>query len=307
MKFFGVSDDWINFFREFLQSPLKIGPSPVPVQVRKRGTPICHMLTNVFGESLLFIMDLYVNRLSGLSIHRIHDDFWFWSHNTEMVSKAWAGINNFVNLAGLKLNDEKSCSVQCTYTEVVGDHPITYVHGPEPLPQRKVKWGFLYLDSDGIFRINADLLDPHVKEMRKCLQDTVTVMDWVQCHNRYLHFFIRNFAEPAETFGKQHIVQIMNTLRAILKEVHKEVNGDAVQALKMKFSQIWKGKNVMDSFVYWPVKEGGLNLFNPFIDHVPLHEAYRLSEKQRMDAGHSNKFGKVIDQDKISWETLVDV
>lgn len=302
MNFFGVSKQWTTFFKQFLECPLRLESCDSTVHVRTRGVPISHMLSSLFGESLLFIMDLYVNQVSGLSLYRIHDDFWFWGHNQEMVNQAWTGINTFVNVAGLKLNEEKSASVSCTY---LGNFAST-IHGPEPLPQRQVKWGFTILSSDGIFRIDQELLDPHVKEMRQYLQKSETIMGWVHCHNRYIRFFIRNFVEPATTFGQQHIVQMMKALQSILKEVHKEAGGDPVEALKLKFSHIWKGKDVMDSWVHWPVEKGGLSLYNPFLDLIPLHEAYRKVEKKEKDAGHTNKFGGVMDEDKTEWKRIVE-
>lgn len=303
MKFFGVSEEWITFFRKFLECPLKVGSPSAPVQVRKRGVPMSHLLSCLFGESLLFVMDLYVNQISGLSLFRIHDDFWFWGHNTDMVTKAWNGINNFTKLSGLKLNEEKSASVVCKYS-TDSKSPVSTIRGPAPLPQRQVKWGFVVLHSDGIWRISPELLDPHVKEMREFLQKSESIMGWVHCHNRYIKFFIRNFAEPAVTFGKQHVVQIMKTLQAILKEVHKETNGYAVGALKRKFPDIWQDKEVMDSWVHWPVQQGGLSLYNPFLDLIPLHEVYRKSEEKQTDAGHSNKFGEVLDEDKTEWKRI---
>lgn len=95
MKFFGVTNQWLGLFRTFLECPLKVGSKNAPVQVRKRGVPISHTLSTLFGESVLCILDLYVNRCSGLSIFRILDDFWLWHHRTEMVVKAWEAMKRF--------------------------------------------------------------------------------------------------------------------------------------------------------------------------------------------------------------------
>ncbi|CAL8087062.1 unnamed protein product [Orchesella dallaii] len=303
MEFFGVTNNWLQFFKKFLESPLKVGSAEAPVQIRRRGVPISHILSSLSGESILFIMDLYVNQVSGLSVYRIHDDFWFWSHNTENVKKAWSSMNSFVKIAGLKLNEEKSASIVCKH----GSDETSKILGPEPLPQVAVKWGFIVLHSDGKFRISQEMLEPHIKEMRECLQKSTTIMKWVHCHNRYIRFFIRNFAEPAQTFGKQHVVQIMKTLQSIFNEVHKEVGGDPVKALKKKFESIWENKDVMDSWVHWPVREGGLGLYNPFLEFIPLHETYRKQEERDSKLRSSNQiFCSVLDQDKNEWERILE-
>lgn len=303
MKFIGVTDEWLGFFRTFLETPIKVGSATAAVQIRKNGVPISHSLSTLFGESLLFIMDLYVNQRSGLSVFRIHDDFWFWHHNLEKVKQAWEAMKTYTQLAGLKLNFEKSASVVCNSTS----SPTDINPGPEGLPQMKVKWGFIVLHSDGVYRIDQDLLEPHVKEMTNCLAKSETVMNWINVHNKYLRFIIRNCAEPARTLGKQHIVQILEALQKILTQVHPETAGDIVKALKNKFPQVWGDKPVMDSWFHWSVEQGGLSLYNPFLDLIPLHEAYRKHDEEKALSGHtSGVFGEVIDKDKEEWRKLLE-
>jgi hypothetical protein len=79
MQFFGVPDDWLAFFRTFLEAPLRFEDDPADTAPRKRqrGTPVGHALTTLFGEALMFVMDFAVNhRADGLFLYRIHDDLW---------------------------------------------------------------------------------------------------------------------------------------------------------------------------------------------------------------------------------------
>ena len=57
LDYFGVPQRWLNFFKVFLEAPLKFvqdGPA-AQIQSRKRGIPMSHTLSDCFGESVLFI------------------------------------------------------------------------------------------------------------------------------------------------------------------------------------------------------------------------------------------------------------
>jgi hypothetical protein len=80
LTFFGVSNKWLDFFVKFLQAPLKFlhDDPAVQSQVRKRGVPESHVLSDVFGEAVLFCLDFSVNQVTrGGQLYRIHEEFWF--------------------------------------------------------------------------------------------------------------------------------------------------------------------------------------------------------------------------------------
>lgn len=63
MEFLGVSTPWLQFFKRFLQAPLRFKDDGEP-RVRKNGTPGSHVLSEVFGEvvsSLSRIPDVSYN------------------------------------------------------------------------------------------------------------------------------------------------------------------------------------------------------------------------------------------------------
>jgi hypothetical protein len=77
LRFWGVPEDWIRFFRKFAEAPLRMNPTPgKDVRTRKRGIPITDAFEKLFGEIVLFSMDVAVNRLSGVTLVRFHDDLW---------------------------------------------------------------------------------------------------------------------------------------------------------------------------------------------------------------------------------------
>lgn len=92
-------------------APLKFipdEPSALP-QTRKRGVPISHSLSDLFGEVLLFCMDYAVNeRADGLFLYLKHDDFWLWSRDSELCVKVWQEMSTFTRLVALEFNYEKT-------------------------------------------------------------------------------------------------------------------------------------------------------------------------------------------------------
>jgi hypothetical protein len=76
LRFIGTPEEWIAFFHKFLEAPLNMGPvspdstEPSQVQIRKRGVPMAHSLQKLFGEVVLFFMDLAVNQEAEMLLYR---------------------------------------------------------------------------------------------------------------------------------------------------------------------------------------------------------------------------------------------
>ncbi|KAI4251935.1 MAG: hypothetical protein L6R42_008175, partial [Xanthoria sp. 1 TBL-2021] len=77
LEFFGFSEHWIGFFLRVLEVPVIFkddGPH-AEVRRRQRGTSMSSPLADVWGELILFCMDILVHqRTSGSLLYRFHDD-----------------------------------------------------------------------------------------------------------------------------------------------------------------------------------------------------------------------------------------
>ena len=80
MRFVGFSEDWISFFKKFLEAPLDIAPcgggrtSASGPRIRRRGVPMAHAPQKLLGELVLFFLDLAANKKTGMLLYRLHDD-----------------------------------------------------------------------------------------------------------------------------------------------------------------------------------------------------------------------------------------
>lgn len=265
-KFFGVAETWLNFFQKFLSTPLLFagdGPSAM-IQVRKRGVPMSHSLSDLLGEVLLFCMDYAVNqRADGLFLYRIHDDFWFWDSDPEICAKAWREMSAFSQLVGLEFNFEKTGSV-CVGQPL---HP--------DLPQGSIKWGFLKFQESGRFVIDQSQVDIHIAELKLQLAACESsVFAWVQAYNKYVSsFFVNNFGSPpANCFGRQHVDMIIDTLQRIQLELFPQHQGSVTSYLADIIQQRFGVQDIPDGWYYWPISMGGLEVKNPIIPLYALRD-----------------------------------
>lgn len=106
LEFLGVSSKWTEFFKKFLQAPLKFTDDPTSEpRLRCRGAPGSHTLSDALGEAVLFCFDFAVNQATdGALTYRMYDDFWFWNKDYEKCANAWASIIQFTEVMGVHVS-----------------------------------------------------------------------------------------------------------------------------------------------------------------------------------------------------------
>lgn len=293
LKFFGVDQTWLDFFREFLQVPMRFvqdGPHG-QIHVRQRGIPISHALSDVFGELILFVMDFAVNRSTQTHLYRLHDDFWFWG-NEDVCSRGWATMTEFANVMGIQFNKEKTGSVVFDFART-SDHKIDSsseldvqmgdetTPAKQPyLPQGDVRWGFLRLDSANTrFVIDQNMVDEHIKELQRQLSHCKSIFAYVQAYNSYLaRFFTNNFGKPSYAFGRDHIDNMIETFARIENVLFP--GGSVSQHLARIAQEKFGVKEIPDGVWYWPVEMGGLEVRNPLVPLFCMRETMRRSAQK---------------------------
>jgi hypothetical protein len=293
LKFLGVSPTWLNFFRRFLEAPLKFAEDDdsTPARKRRRGTPACHTLSDVFGETTLFCLDFTINRLTcGTNLWRIHDDFWFWTRDHAMAAKAWEAVEEFAEATGTEINLAKTGTVRVSKDEKQR-LPID-----PALPAGEIRWGFLRLSPQTArFEIDQDMVDTHILELQKQLSNKrKSVLDFVQAWNTYAgRFFTTNFAKAANCFGREHVDSILSTQERIQRLIFSsmvderagqhERAASVAEYLKRAIAQRFGIDDVPDGYLYWPMELGGLNLQSPFISLLQIREDVISSPSELVD------------------------
>ncbi|KAJ5161633.1 hypothetical protein N7492_007025 [Penicillium capsulatum] len=285
LRYFGVPEMWLDFFRVFLEAPMKFvqdGPNAT-ARVRKRGIPMSHTLSDCFGESVLFIMDFSVNQhTDGAILYRLHDDFWVWGAEST-CEMAWEAMSKFSDVMGLRFNDEKTGTVRMGKVSQKA-HSI--------LPTGEIRWGFLVLNAEqGRFVIDQAQVDQHIEELDRQLASCTSVFSWVQAWNGYFgRFFTNNFARPAMCFGRDHIDMAISTLSRIERTLFTKFSntppgtaGTVTEFLRAMIADRFDIHDLPAGFFYYPVELGGLGLLNPFIKLLAMRENIKRAPSRELE------------------------
>ncbi|KAK2597193.1 hypothetical protein N8I77_013054 [Diaporthe amygdali] len=279
LRFLGVSQAWIGFFTQYLQAPLRLmGEGHESSKIRRRGIPTSHALSDVLGETVLFCLDLTVNQAaSGQPLWRYNDDLWFWSpdHNTAVA--AWKAVEGFASATGTSINPRKTGSVR------ISEKQESQLEINEVLPQEGIRWGFLFLSPHtGRFEIDQKMVDKHIDELRKQLNDKYSVFSFIQTWNAFAaKFFSSNFGKSANCFGRQHVDDMLATHKRIQQQIFSSDSGNGrmgtsssiIGYLRETIEQRFDIKNVPDGYFYFPVDLGGLDLQSPFISLLQIRDS----------------------------------
>ncbi|CAM1504839.1 Fc.00g024300.m01.CDS01 [Cosmosporella sp. VM-42] len=278
LKFFGVSETWLGFFRKFLEAPLKFidDDKSTPARKRRRGTPASHVLSDVFGETTLFCLDFAVNQsTSGNLLWRIHDDFWFWSKDHGVATKAWKTVEEFAAITGTEINPARTGTVR------ISNKPNLALPIDKTLPDGEIRWGFLRLSPQtGRFEIDQVMVDSHIDELQKQLHDKrKSVFAFIQAWNTYAAtFFTSNFGKAANCFGREHVDNMLATHERIQRQVFSRLSQDGEEVssvaeyLKKAIYQRFGISDVPDGYLYFPMELGGLDLKSPFISLLQIRD-----------------------------------
>ena len=285
LEFFGMSKTWLGFYKTFLASPLRfIGEPESESRIRKRGTPISYSLSVACGEAIIFIMDFAVNqRAKGAFLYRMHDDLWLWDADVSKVASAWAEMNTYADLVGLKFNQKKTGSAY------VGTPSVASA----ALPKGDIRWGFLKFDAtESRFLIDQADVDLYIAEMRHQLASTKSVFGWVNIYNKYMTFFMRNFGGlPANCFSKAHIVSLIDTLARIQRGLFPDSidGGGVVSYLRKTLKDRFNVTGLPEGYFFFSISRGGLEVRNAMLELLALEKknkplaTYRVKKEDEED------------------------
>ena len=284
LHFFDVPEMWLKFFEKFLKAPVKFvqdGPE-AQTRIRQCGVPVSHRLSDALGEAVLFCLDFAINKSTGSNLYRLHDDVWYWGSSHASVS-AWEIIQEFASVMGLALNKAKTGSATIPSNRIIPQETSL----TSRLPNGKIRWGFLTLDTSGKWTIDDHLVGAHIRELRQQLKACKSILAWVKAWNIYVGRFIpNNFGEPAGCLGRPHLDMVIEAFGRIQRGVFadNDLHGDNVgNYLKVELATRFGVENIPDGFLYFPIELGGLGLRNPLIPLFIIREKSFKDPVNRLD------------------------
>lgn len=298
LRFFGVSKQWLGFFRKFLQAPLKFVDDDGEARPRLAGTPPSHVLSDVFAETVLFCLDFAVNQTTeGEPLWRIRDDIWFWSRDHEKAAKAWSAVDEFCEITMTDLNQQKTGAVRIS-RDPEDELPIS-----DNLPEGEIRWGFLRLSPQtGRFEIDQTMVDTQIEELRRQLSSrhSRSILGFIQAWNTFAAtFFNINFGKAADCFGRQHVDNMLATHQRIQKEIFASFHQDGsvssvAEHLKKELKDRFGVTDVPDGYLYFPLELGGLDLQSPFVSLLQIRDEVLESHDRLLD--------NLEGEERIAWE-----
>ena len=231
---------------------------------------MAHAPEKLMGELVLFIMDLAVNRESGMLLYRIHDDLWLCGKPAQCAT-AWRAMEKFAGITGVEFNLNKTGSVYITGENSRNESIAS------TLPKGPVTVGFLTLNPNtSSWVIDHKQVDVHISQLQKQLAACESVLSWIQTWNSCIgRFFSHTFGEPAFCFGRQHLQSILETHQRIQKTLFNGKDGNScnvTEHLKGMIQTRFGVSDVPDAFLYMPEHLGGLGLRNPFVPFFLVRE-----------------------------------
>ncbi|KAI8955217.1 hypothetical protein F4801DRAFT_378900 [Xylaria longipes] len=263
------------------------GESPTgDPRIRQRGVPMAHAPEKLIGEMILFIMDLAVNKATGMLLYRLHDDL-FLCGEPSRCAQAWKEMEKFADVMGVEFNMNKTGSVYLTNPEKSRDAEVEAT-----LPEGVVRIGHLLLDQDsGEWILDQDQIDEHVAQLRRQLAACNNILDWVKTWNSCIsRFFSHTLGEPAYCFGLKHVDSVLETYQRIQRVLFKPADlrqddksqttaeGSVVDYLKSKIEERFAVSDVSGAFIFLPEKLGGLGVKNPFIPYLAYRNRFLESK-----------------------------
>ena len=295
LKFFGVSQSWLQFFTRFLQAPLRfMDDKAAEPRLRKRGTPGAHVLSEVFGEVVLFCLDFAINQdTDGQALWRLNDDLWFWSADNKVCAKAWSRITKFTETMGLSLNEARTGGSRMLQKAKDAEKLVSANPG-HGLPEGQIRWGMLLLNAEsGRFEIDQEMVDKHIEELIHQLKGKKgSIFAWIQTYNTYAaRFFTSNFGKPANCFGRQHVDDMLATHERIQRRIFassamtdaNQKTGSVVEFLKLAIEQRFGVKDIPDGYFFFPTQLGGLDVLSPFIGLLQIRDAVTERPRKLLD------------------------
>lgn len=253
LQFFGMPPGWIRFFTTYLRIPI-VQPDG-SVHISTRGTPFGQACSTLLDELLVVVLDIAVASTTGITAHRNHDDFWMWSLVRDDMVKAWQVMQDFTARTGLGWNETKtSCTIVRGRTANVDDDS-------QGLPDRLLRWGILELQTDGTWKVDAQLVDEQAHAAIVEMGTVRSFLGKIGVVNKYQAYLIRNCGAPTQVNGPEYL----EIVRSVLAQFEEHVTGgqDIVEWIQDRFRESFPLKQAADAeeaLQVWPLKLGGFGL-----------------------------------------------
>jgi hypothetical protein len=276
---FGLSATDLEFFRRYLHLRIQNDTQNHTendadrVLIQQTGVPNDRRLSDLVGELVLRLLDLYVQRSAKVLIVRQVDDICLLAAAPEEALKAWQAVERFCAACGLSVNREK-CGAVC----IGGGLPFG-------LPTAQPSWLLLSLDAHGRWGVDEGQFAAFLEQVRGEFQQTTSIIARVELYNTAVRYLNQALALQVP-LGSAHRQSVRDALlRLHYAFFHAGTQGGGTQgamsvvdglrgAIRERHLGSGSATRVPEAWVYWPITAGGLGLTQAVMLAATYAESY---------------------------------
>ena len=244
----GVPDAWIEFVREFLRVPYRIGDA---VHVASRGLPLGCCLSRALADVILAAGELFVRRRAPVLTIRSVDDLTIIADDAASAVTAWEAWREWLEACGLAVQEAKTGAVAID------------TDANAALPTGGARYGVLALTPEG-WRIDEDSFRALVDRTRARLEAAPSVLRAVRIWGDEARYLAGALVcdTPLGWADDNH----GHLCTAAMRRFHDEVAPGGLESwLRAKIVDRL-GHEPSTAWLRWPITAGGLGLYDPMID-----------------------------------------
>jgi hypothetical protein len=251
LKFLGVPDVFIDFFKRFLQEKLNIGPGRVVT--RAAGIPEHHeAMHSFFTEAIFFFLELAVFKRTGVYLYRIHETCYFVG-TAEQGQQVEEEINRFESIMML------------FFTGFPGNLNIGALRMKCPPSLTST------------FAISQNLLEIFASRTRYDLERCTTILEWIRVWNSTAGTYAAHLFGPlANVLGSTHLAAVKAAYKRIFALIfpHGNLTTHVTQMLHSHLPHLCTDAQPLEPLIYLPHAYGGLGVKNPFATLALARDIY---------------------------------
>ena len=276
MEEFGVSEEWIQFFKKYFQTPYHYNSK---ITQAKQGLSLSYVLSSLFADLTLMFLEKSFDSQE-VAVYRYMDDMYLFSESAEHIKGAWSKINEYCTITGLSLNKEKTGA---TFISKSGKADDTFL---QEFGGRLPQWMFLELKEDGQWYINPTSVEEYKQNMVAQLKAQSSIFSFVTVYNKHVSFLLKGFAVgfPIRENYLQEVAQVISTLTQNLFGNQQSIDNELQRMVIAKFPQMNDViNNLPKAWFYWPITAGGLALDNPMCNIAALWKSHQDYQQELPD------------------------
>jgi hypothetical protein len=254
----GLQPEQIAFFAQYVAVPLLGDGQPRRQQV---GLPNHRPISDLLGELVLRLTELFIERHAHVQIVRFVDDLTLIASDPAELSRAWQALQDWCAACGLALNMAKTGAIA--------------IRGalPADLPQQPPRWLFVTLDGQGGWQLDQDAIGEYLAQTVAAMDKTPAILNKIEVYNGCCAYLSQAIGLRVD-LGAAHREQVRATLWRYAQQLAGQ-GGMVAHVRRLLGERFASAVELPEGWFHWPITAGGLGIQQPLIIAHSYQDAWR--------------------------------